>query len=201
MGEYSMLKAVVEYVGYKNSSNTFGLGYLRGLRPPEGFLLGVEMKLHLSANNLARKRFGRLIVKQPTEKRSKNRQIYWECLCDCGKTVYIRTDSLTTSNTRSCGCLQRETAGRLSWKGGRRIDNGGYILIYKPNHPYNVNKYVMEHRLVIEEELGRYLLPTERVHHANKIKDDNSPENLVHFSTESDHQKYEWKLRKICEET
>ena len=65
-----------------------------------------------------------------------------------------------------------------AWKGGRVLDRNGYVLIYMPSHPHVVNRYVLEHRLVMERVLGRYLEPDEDVHHKNEIITDNRPENL-----------------------
>lgn len=68
-----------------------------------------------------------------------------------------------------------------NWKGGQRRagKDGKYKGLLRPDHPYaDKGGYVMEHRLVMEEHLGRYLEPTESVHHKNGIKDDNRLENL-----------------------
>lgn len=66
-----------------------------------------------------------------------------------------------------------------NWKGGRVKDSRGYIKIYSPDHPNkSQGGYVFEHRLVMEEHLGRLLTKDEVVHHINEIKDDNRLENL-----------------------
>jgi uncharacterized protein (DUF1330 family) len=76
------------------------------------------------------------------------------------------------------------------WKGGRNKIGGGYIVVYIPNHPFARDNYVREHRLVVEKYLGRYLLPTEPVHHLGK-KDNNLPQMLMAFISNSAHQKFE----------
>ena len=76
---------------------------------------------------------------------------------------------------------------------GRLKSFYGYIMIYKPDHPYAIRQkqsYVPEHRLIMENHIGRYLRPSERVHHINGIKDDNRIENLKLFKDSSSHAKY-----------
>jgi hypothetical protein len=66
-----------------------------------------------------------------------------------------------------------------AWKGGKKIDSKGHVLILKKGYPgAGSNGYIMEHRYVMEQFLGRQLKKCEIVHHKNGIKDDNRIENL-----------------------
>lgn len=64
----------------------------------------------------------------------------------------------------------------------------GYVMRLVTGHPFaNKRGYVPEHRLVIEEKLGRFLLPRqELVHHINEDRSDNRVENLK-LSNPRDH--------------
>ena len=75
-----------------------------------------------------------------------------------------------------------------AWK-GRLMDKDGYVTIHCKGHP-NARKhthYVFEHRLVMEEALGRFLLPSEVVHHRDGVKHNNQLENLQLFSSNGEH--------------
>jgi hypothetical protein len=81
-----------------------------------------------------------------------------------------------------------------NWKNGINATKG-YVKIYQPNHPHSNKKYVLLHRLVAEEKLGRFLNKEEVVHHINCIKNDNRIENLYLF-TKREHDRYE-KLKSL----
>ena len=75
------------------------------------------------------------------------------------------------------------------WKGGRHVEKQGYVSVYCPEHPFATKhtKHVREHRLVMEERIGRYLQPHEVVHHVNGNPQDNRIENLVLFESNAAH--------------
>lgn len=120
------------------------------------------------------------------------------CACGCGEVVYCRPLSpaelrkrgpkryirghqskgkrLTPAH-RAKAARHMEDNGR--WRGGKFVDPDGYVLVKRWDHPYHrKGGYVLEHRLVMETQLGRYLESDEIVHHINGNAQDNRVENL-----------------------
>jgi len=88
--------------------------------------------------DISGKRFGRLVVLEPTEERNQN-NVVWKCICDCGNVCSANTASLNRGHTKSCGCLHIETARKTGQiTGGKSMPYGvasfrDVIRIYKRN--------------------------------------------------------------------
>ena len=61
--------------------------------------------------------------------------------------------------------------------GDWQLDLQGYVR-RKIRLPGGRVAYQLQHRLVMEQRLGRPLRKNENVHHKNGVRDDNRPENL-----------------------
>lgn len=117
-------------------------------------------------------------------------QIRWEgipCRVDgCERRVLARElCSLHYGRQLRSGALGGPAPTRRPRQvGDRLINNYGYVMVYRPDHPaVSKARCIAEHRLVMEQVLGRFLTADENVHHLNGIRDDNRPENLELWNT------------------
>jgi len=120
-----------------------------------------------------------------------------ECAQAFKSTEKIITNILKVNNIPRRRAIKRNQWGEnnSSWKGGKHKNRAGYILLYLPDHPAASRRgLIMEHRVVMENHIGRYLKSYEVVHHKNQIKDDNRIENLE-LMTKSEHQALHNKMR------
>ena len=119
-----------------------------------------------------------------------------KCKCGCNnntlRTFVMGHHLRLNPKPENLGKYLKGTPGdqHWNWKGGIITPNG-YIYIHKPKHP-NATKqgYVCEHRLVMENKIGRYLKRKEVVHHIDQNRLNNKIKNLILVKNQSDHLKF-----------
>lgn len=64
--------------------------------------------------DLTGQRFGRLVVIRQAQREQEmvNRSARWECRCDCGNITQVMATNLRNGNSKSCGCLHKETLAK-----------------------------------------------------------------------------------------
>lgn len=89
----------------------------------------------IKKEDLSGKRFKKLIVLEYSY--NKKGQRIWRCQCDCGNITYVSTAKLKSNNTKSCGCLRRET--KSNFLHGKHNDRLYHIWQGMKERCYNSN--------------------------------------------------------------
>ena len=131
--------------------------------------------------------------------------------CWCGKSIYRKPSLLKRSKFHACSksCLSQynhtgstpwnkgkklhykvwnkgiQSPLRMEkhpgWKGGIKIGYNGYVIVRR------YRKDCLQHRIIAEIKIGRKLRKGEVVHHIDENKTNNDPNNLMVFSSSSEH--------------
>ena len=119
------------------------------------------------------------------------------CACGCGELMEDRTKwgprKYILGHVWRGRKHPRDQNGENNsmWNGGRS-KHEGYFRVKQRTHPFADSKgYVLEHRLIMEKHIGRYLTKDEIVHHINHNKIDNRIENLE-LMTKWQHAKFHY---------
>ena len=110
----------------------------------------------------------------------KYRHAIFECpVCKCHVEKIQRHGLRAKCCSHKCYSVMRQGVRRGSYCD--HVVSNGYVYRYVPTHPSargTKKLYVLEHHLVVEAHIGRYLTNGEVVHHINSKIDDNRLCNL-----------------------
>lgn len=134
--------------------------------------------------------------------------------CDiCQKPIYRRPSTLKINKGKHCSTGCRNKVYRFqgtppimygdknpAWKGGVTIfkKKGNYKNIQYKKAPEHLKEmarkdgYIMEHRIIMAEMVGRLLSREEVVHHIDHNPNNNDPINLELWPTNADHKRAEF---------
>lgn len=90
----------------------------------------------------------------------------------CGKVFTL------TPNTKGKFCSMECHYAYYAPIGTTKLDQSGYVLVKTDKRTDRRRRWDMQHRVVMEQVLGRTLLRTETVHHKDGNKANNDPSNL-----------------------
>jgi hypothetical protein len=104
----------------------------------------------------------------------------YEC-ANCGKTLNrLKNKAMFKNLFCNRKCLAEHRVKHPVHCGNGKWLESGYVVVYRGK-----NKPIKEHRLVMENHLGRKLLPSEHIHHINGDVKDNQIDNLMVMTKEA----------------
>lgn len=91
--------------------------------------------------DLTDQRFGKLVVIKRAP--NQNKKVFWECKCDCGNTIIVRSDQLIRGITKSCGCLHKEIAAEIGHNNFKDLTGQrfGRLVAIQPIKSLSNSKY------------------------------------------------------------
>jgi len=120
----------------------------------------------------------------------------------CGKRFEVYPSKIKQGRGNFCSSAcgrhtpKKRGANHYHWGGGISTAHG-YVTVHSPGHPAaNKRGQVYKHRLIMEQNLGRYLLPGEIVHYKDGNKKNNRPENLQLFPSDKEHRRFHRGLKR-----
>ena len=126
--------------------------------------------------------------------KSITKKVSRKCLL-CNKKFLVKRYKVKEGHGKFCS---NSCSTKFRWGKNGRKSQRGYTLILLPSHPKKDRSgYVREHRIIIENILGRLLQSNEQVHHVNGNKSDNRIKNLIVLNSNSAHMRYHNSPKKV----
>lgn len=76
------------------------------------------------------------------------------CRCDCGVRKLIRIDGLRRGDSRSCGCLQKESRTRGGWGSDVTGQRFGRLVVLQESNPYRSPSGIKKRRFLCRCDCG-----------------------------------------------
>ena len=119
-----------------------------------------ESLSRLKTKDFAGQRFGKLTVLEKLPERDKHGHTIYKCICDCGNTVNVLGNSLSTNHTASCGCLVsywNMYIQKLLEK--YKLEYKAEFTVYIGNTYYRYDFYLPQYNLMIEYDGEQHFKP------------------------------------------
>ena len=98
---------------------------------------------------------------------------------NCGAILNRNKADIKRGRINFCGPSCQTGKFSRNWKGGRYFKKKDGVVVYQPLHPRSRGGVVLEHLLIAEKALGKYLPEGIVIHHCDGNKTNNNNNNLV----------------------